>query len=71
MAKTPQHRPAEWDLGEWEQALTISVGTAYVCRVCGNVVMVTRGGTGMMQLVCCGKPMERIERPAAKSGGAS
>ncbi len=69
MAKTPPQKPAEWDLGEWEQALTIQVGTAYVCRICGNVVMVVRGGTGVMQLVCCGRPMEKIERPAARSGG--
>ena len=71
MTKRPPNRPAEWDLGEWERALTINVGTAYVCRICGNVVMVTRGGTGLMQLICCDKPMEKIERPTAKSGGAS
>ena len=69
MAKSPTNVPSEWDLGEWEEALTIHVGTAYICRECGNVVMVTRGGTGVMQLVCCGKPMEKIERPPVKKGG--
>jgi len=59
--------PMEWSLGEWEQALTIHVGTAYACRECGNLVMVTRGGVGVMQLECCGRPMERIERPEDKA----
>ncbi len=50
----------DWDLGDWEQALTIHVGSAYACRVCGNLVMVTRGGTGVLDLNCCGKPMEPV-----------
>jgi len=48
-----------WDLNEWEDALTLRVGTTYVCRVCGNVVMVSKGGVGVLDLVCCGKPMEQ------------
>jgi desulfoferrodoxin-like iron-binding protein len=56
----------DWDLGEWESVLTIHVGTAYVCRQCENIVMVTRGGIGVMQLVCCGKPMEKVQRPSAQ-----
>ncbi len=58
--KQPVTPPAEWNLAEWEQHLTIAVGTAYVCRTCGNLVMITRGGVGMMELICCGKAMEQI-----------
>ena len=70
MTDYPQTPPADWDLGDWEQALTIRVGTVYVCRECENIVMVTRGGVGVMELVCCGKPMEEV-RPcdAAREGG--
>ena len=60
--------PPEWHLDEWENVLTIHVGSAYVCRQCHNLVMVTKGGVGIMELVCCGKPMEKVERP---SGDAS
>ena len=49
-----------WELEQWEKALTIQVGTAWVCRECDNLVMVTRGGTGVMELKCCGQPMERV-----------
>lgn len=50
-----------WDLAEWENALSIRVGTAYACRSCGNVVMVTKGGVGVMEMICCGAQMEKIE----------
>ncbi len=53
------------DLQDWEQSLTINVGAAFVCRACGNVVMVIRGGVGVMELLCCGRPMEAI---AARKG---
>lgn len=49
-----------WTLEEWEKALTIRVGTAFLCRECHNLVMVTKGGVGRMDLKCCGKPMEPI-----------
>lgn len=52
--------PPEWDLGDWEKVLTINVGTAYACRECHNLVMITRGGIGLMQLTCCGKPMVKM-----------
>ncbi len=52
---------SDWDLKDWENALTINVGTAYVCRDCENLVMVTRGGVGVLDLQCCGKKMERVE----------
>ena len=34
-------------------------GEKYKCSVCGNEVIVTKAGGGT--LVCCGKPMEKIE----------
>jgi desulfoferrodoxin-like iron-binding protein len=35
------------------------VGEQYRCNICGNEVTVTKVGGG--ELVCCGKPMEKIE----------
>lgn len=61
MGRDASDRPGEGDLEEWEQALSIQVGSSYVCRTCGNVVMVTRGGVGVMELICCGVLMEKIE----------
>ena len=72
MGKMPETPPADWDLGDWEQRLTIEVGTAYICRECKNLVMVTRGGVGVMELICCGKPMEKISpKEATEAGGAA
>ncbi|MCI0469730.1 MAG: desulfoferrodoxin FeS4 iron-binding domain-containing protein [Nitrospirae bacterium] len=34
------------------------VGEKYKCRVCGNEVVVTHAGAGV--LVCCGQPMSLI-----------
>jgi len=34
-------------------------GEKYLCSVCGNEVVVTKVGGG--ELVCCKKPMEKIE----------
>lgn len=34
------------------------VGEKYRCNICGNEIAVTKVGGG--ELVCCGKPMERI-----------
>ena len=53
-------RQPDWALEDWEKALTIKVGTAYLCRECENLVMVTRGGVGVLDLRCCGKPMEKV-----------
>ncbi len=61
-ARQPEMPPEEWNLGEWEEALTIKVGSCHVCRECGNIVMVTRGGIGVMELVCCGAPMEEVTK---------
>ena len=48
------------ELEDWEKALALRVGTAFACRECGNLVMLTRGGVGVLDLKCCGKPMEEI-----------
>lgn len=34
------------------------VSEKYRCNVCGNEIVVTKVGGG--ELVCCGKPMEKI-----------
>ena len=51
----------EWTLDDWEGALTLRVGQAFACRACGNLVMVTKGGVGVLDLKCCGKPMQAAE----------
>jgi superoxide reductase len=38
----------------------------YKCAVCGNIVEVLHGGAG--QLVCCGKPMEKLAAKTADVG---
>ncbi len=37
----------------------------YKCEVCGNIVEVLHGGAG--ELVCCGKPMVKLEEQTADS----
>jgi hypothetical protein len=68
MNDSPDASPPEGHLEDWEKALTIHVGTAYACRKCKNLVMVTKGGIGVLELVCCGKPMERLARCPEESG---
>lgn len=63
MGEFPEKPPPEWNLSEWESALTINVGTVYVCRECQNIVMVTRGGLGILELQCCGKLMDKVKPP--------
>jgi hypothetical protein len=53
----------EWSVEEWTEAWTIRVGKAYACLVCGNMVMVIKGGIGVMEPKCCGKEMREVERP--------
>ena len=38
----------------------------YKCEVCGNIVEVLHGGAG--ELVCCGKPMEKLAAKTADEG---
>jgi len=52
----------DWTLGDWEQALTLRVGQAFACRECGNLVMITKGGIGVLDLKCCGQPMEEVQQ---------
>ena len=40
------------------------VGEEYRCNICGNEVVVIKVGGG--ELVCCGKPMEKIEEKEKK-----
>ena len=65
MSEYPETAPPDWDLGDWERVLTIKVGSAYVCRICQNLVMVTRGGVGNLELICCGQQMEEVALPGA------
>ncbi|MCK5022465.1 MAG: desulfoferrodoxin FeS4 iron-binding domain-containing protein [Candidatus Pacebacteria bacterium] len=39
--------------------VTKKVGDKYRCNICGNEVTLTKIGRGI--LVCCGKPMGKIE----------
>jgi len=52
----------DWTLDDWEQALTLRVGQAFACRECGNLVMITRGGVGVLDLKCCGAPMQEVQQ---------
>jgi len=54
-------RAMTWDLGDWEDSLSIDVGSVYCCRKCQNVAMVTKGGLGILQLGCCDEPMEQVQ----------
>ena len=38
----------------------------YKCNICGNIVEVVHNGVG--QLVCCGKPMEKMEAKTEDQG---
>lgn len=56
------------ELEDWENALTLKVGTAFACRKCGNLAMLTKGGVGVLDLRCCGEAMEEISRPGKQGG---
>ncbi len=60
MREDPESASQQWDLEAWQDALTIHVGSAWGCRECGNLVMITRGGVGVLRLRCCGQPMEKV-----------
>ncbi|MDI6794852.1 MAG: hypothetical protein QME81_18630, partial [bacterium] len=53
----------EWSVEEWTREWTIHVGKAYACSVCGTIIMVTKGGIGVLDPICCGKPMELVVNP--------
>lgn len=54
---------AEWTVEEWKEAWTIKVGSAYACNECGSLVMVSKGGIGVLEPMCCGKAMSLVEKP--------
>ena len=62
MEETVSSTP-EWSTEEWTRAWTINVGKAYLCEVCGTIVMVTKGGVGTLEPICCEQPMKLVERP--------
>ena len=62
MEETVSSTP-EWSTEDWTKAWTINGGRAYVCEVCGTIVMVTKGGVGALEPVCCEQPMKLVERP--------
>ncbi len=53
----------EWTSEEWLGAWTIHVGKAYRCDKCDTLIMVTKGGVGTLEPICCGEPMKPIEQP--------
>lgn len=61
MSEPYQH--PEWTAEEWLSAWTIHVGRAYRCEKCQTMVMVTKGGVGTLEPICCGEPMKPVERP--------
>ncbi len=62
----PKDAMADYSLDDWEKALTMEVGACFVCHLCDNRVMVTRGGVGVLDLVCCGHTMEKICSPGSR-----
>jgi len=58
-------QPPEWTPEEWMQAWTIHVGKAYRCDKCATMVMVTKGGVGTLEPICCAEPMKLVEQPDA------
>ncbi len=66
MEENPDLSYYEYDADEWEKALALNVGVSYVCRTCGQLVMVTKGGIGKMEHACCGKLMEKLEPGAGE-----
>lgn len=65
----PEGYVGEWDAAQWVRAWNIRVGVAYACGVCGTVVMVSKGGVGVLEPVCCGKPMRRLEPQSEEGAG--
>jgi hypothetical protein len=58
-----QELPAgEWTAEQWRRAWNIQVGKAYSCRRCCTMIMVTKGGVGNLEPICCGRKMELISR---------
>jgi hypothetical protein len=52
----------EWTVAQWKGAWTIHVGKAYVCCRCNTMIMVTRGGVGNLEPVCCSQAMQLVSK---------
>jgi hypothetical protein len=50
----------EWTVEQWSKAWSIHVGRAYVCCKCSTMIMVTKGGVGNLEPVCCGQNMQPV-----------
>jgi hypothetical protein len=50
----------EWTVEEWMGAWNIRVGTVYSCRKCGSMIIVTKGGVGVLEPKCCGRDMAQV-----------
>ncbi len=57
---------AEWSVGEWSEEWSITVGKAFACSECGTMIMVTKGGIGVLETKCCGKEMRTVEGEGAE-----
>jgi len=53
----------EWSVDEWTGEWTIHVGRVYACETCGNMVMVTKGGVGVLEPICCDAEMKEVAKP--------
>ncbi len=62
MKKHDHFESTEWTVDEWKEAWTIKVGSAYHCKKCDSMVMVTKGGVGVLDPRCCDTVMEHIDR---------
>ncbi|MEE8574212.1 MAG: hypothetical protein V3T30_02265, partial [Thermodesulfobacteriota bacterium] len=51
----------EWTVEEWTDAWNIRVGSAYACKKCGSMIIVTKGGVGVLEPNCCGVEMSPFE----------
>jgi hypothetical protein len=52
----------EWTVDEWQNEWSIKVGRVYACTGCGSMVMVTKGGIGVLEPICCDKKMELVQK---------
>lgn len=60
-----EYPASEWTPDQWLSAWTINVGKVYACAECGKMIIVTRGGVGVLDPSCCGKPMEPMNPPGS------
>ncbi len=56
----------EWEAEQWEESWSIDVGKAYSCSVCGTVIMVTKGGVGVLDPICCDENMKALARDTVR-----